>query len=71
VEFLRTLQEHMLSKGEIKASDWNATFLAAEKLHNHPDTVVRDFAAAAVARLDSFSSTLQDLQNRTRNGYPQ
>jgi hypothetical protein len=43
----------------------------AEKLQNHPDTVVRDFAAAAVARLDSFSSTFQDLQNRTRNGYPQ
>ncbi|GAA3916422.1 hypothetical protein GCM10023084_79510 [Streptomyces lacrimifluminis] len=44
---------------------------AAEKLQNHPDTVVQDFAAAAVARLDSFSSTFQDLQNRARNGYLQ
>ncbi|MGW0569889.1 hypothetical protein [Streptomyces tauricus] len=43
---------------------------AAEKLQNHPDAVVQDFAAAAVARLDSFSSTFQDLQNRARNGYP-
>lgn len=44
---------------------------AAEKLQTHPSILVRDFAATAVARLDSFSSTFRDLQSRARNGYPQ
>ncbi|MFF5488777.1 hypothetical protein [Streptomyces virginiae] len=44
---------------------------AAEKLQAHPSTVVRDFAATAVAHLNSFSLTFRDLQSRARNGYPQ
>ncbi|RKN03362.1 hypothetical protein D7319_31630 [Streptomyces radicis] len=43
----------------------------AEKLRAHPSPVVRDFAAAAAAHIDSFASTLRDLQSRARNGYPQ
>ncbi|MFB6557370.1 hypothetical protein ACFCYH_00425 [Streptomyces sp. NPDC056400] len=43
----------------------------AEKLQTHPSSVVRDFAATALAHLVSFSSTFRDLQSRTRNGYPQ
>ncbi|MFH9955953.1 hypothetical protein ACH4OX_17305 [Streptomyces roseolus] len=44
---------------------------AADKLKTHPSTVVKDFAAAAAAHLDSFALTFRDLQTRTRNGYPQ